>query len=168
MPLYLTNIYFKIRDLVWVILSCSTLFTAVVAFSQLSRHCRRGGSRLQRDPPVGTEEYSNPSFSWVTLHLIGMEKVPIPSHPPQISPTGFCLFPRPAEHTAVTKFMKQADTYTGLKIWPAVTEILGSLHNRELSLFPFPELLVLFLIWKLHFLIYKCQEVNVVIVLSFP
>lgn len=167
MPLYLTNIYFKIRDLVWVILSCSTLFTAVVAFSQLSRHCRRGGSRLQRSPSGNRGVFKS-------LFLLGNSasywhgKSANPQPPTPNLPHWLLLVSKASRTHSCHEFMKQADTYTGLKIWPAVTEILGSLHNRELSLFPFPELLVLFLIWKLHFLIYKCQEVNVVIVLSFP
>lgn len=91
--------------------------------------------------------YKSP-LSRGALHPTGMERVPVPCHPPCISPTGFCSFPRPAEHTALGNAQKKKnmDTCTGLKVWPAVTEILGSLHYRDLSLFPFPELLVLVLI----------------------
>lgn len=50
--------------------------------------------------------YKSP-LSRGALHPTRMERVPVPCHPPCISPTGFCSFPRPAEHTALGNAQKK-------------------------------------------------------------
>lgn len=126
---------------VWMILAwcCSALFTAVAAFSQFSRHCRRA----KRSPGENQGLFKS-SLSWASLHLTGMERVLTPSHPP-ICPPWASACSQGQQNTQLLRICEMS-RHTGLTIWSAVTEILGSLHNRELSLFPFPELLVLFLI----------------------
>lgn len=97
MPLYLISTYFKIRGLGH---SCLVLAVRCLLQWQCSASLADIAGE-QRDPLGVNKDCSTPPISWASLHLTGMERVPTPSHPPHMSPTGFCLFPRPAEHTAV-------------------------------------------------------------------
>lgn len=49
--------------------------------------------------PGGKRGLKSP-LSRAALHPTSMERVPVLCHPPYMSPTGFCSFPRPAEQTA--------------------------------------------------------------------
>lgn len=76
----------------------SMLFNAVAVFSLSSRHRREGGSQI-RDSPVGIKDYSNlPAPGKLCISLAWREYQSPAAHSAS-PPTGFCLFPRTAEHT---------------------------------------------------------------------
>ena len=140
----ISDYYLKIRDLVWVILSWWQQYVAYCSGSVDIVGEKKGldHKEIPQWEPRSVQMPPSPGQLCISL---GWKECQSPAAHP--APPHRCLLVPKARRThSCQEFMKQADMYTGLKIWPAVMEILGSLHNREFSLFPFPQLLVMFLI----------------------
>lgn len=144
MPLFLMSIYSMVRDLVWVSLSwCLEQWqhsarSGDITGEKQSLECKEIPWQEERTVQIPSLQGSSAS------QRCEKSASPLPATPHV--PQWLLLVPKASRTHSSRECTEQADTYTGLKAWPTVTEISGSLHYRELRLFPFPQLLVLVLI----------------------
>lgn len=114
------NLAFISRWKVW----CGWLFPDVHSSgsmqpAQLASQERSRVLTAKRSP--GGKRGLKSRLSRAALHPTGMERVPALCHPPCMSPTGFCSFPRPAEHSAPgnarSNWTRTQDWKADLRLW---------------------------------------------------